>query len=212
MLVFFQDGISRIIPTKNKTMNHNPRRLPAASTPRRKRSAPFRSIALSLFNERDGAFRWTGAGLGYVLGSVRRSPWLGLFDDSSIQDIFPNNTTNRTTTTAASRGDSTIYQNVSQYDVFGRLIGINQTGANITTKSVTYTYNANGQRVGSTNKQSGETVSNSAWAYDAANRVTSIQHKTATDNLFADYGFTWDAVNRIAALETVDGTADYTYD
>ena len=125
---------------------------------------------------------------------------------------YAQDTTNRTTTTTASRGDSTIYQNVYLYSVFGYLTDINQTGTNLTSKSVTYTYNANGQRVGSTNKQSGETVLNSAWSYDAANRVTSIQHKTATDNLFADYGFTWDAVNRITAFETNDGTTDYTYD
>lgn len=40
----------------------------------------------------------------------------------------------------------------------------------------------------------------------------SIQHKTALDAVFAEYGFTWDAGNRITEFETVDGTAEYTYD
>ncbi len=41
---------------------------------------------------------------------------------------------------------------------------------------------------------------------------SSIQHKTALDAVFAGYGFTWDAGNRITEFETVDGTAEYTYD
>ena len=41
---------------------------------------------------------------------------------------------------------------------------------------------------------------------------SSIQHKTASDAVFAEYGFTWDAGNRITEYETVDGTAEYTYD
>lgn len=41
---------------------------------------------------------------------------------------------------------------------------------------------------------------------------SSIQHKTASDAVFAEYGFTWDAGNRITEFETVDGTAEYTYD
>ena len=40
----------------------------------------------------------------------------------------------------------------------------------------------------------------------------SIQHKTASDAVFAEYGFTWDAGNRITEFETIDGTAEYTYD
>ncbi|MBR5711250.1 MAG: hypothetical protein IKX40_10875 [Thermoguttaceae bacterium] len=40
----------------------------------------------------------------------------------------------------------------------------------------------------------------------------SIQHKTASDAVFAEYDFTWDAGNRITEFETVDGTAEYTYD
>ena len=104
------------------------------------------------------------------------------------------------------------YTNVFQYDTFNNLIGITQTGTNLTTKTVDYVYNRNGQRTGATYKQAGETVSNSNWAYDAANRISSIQHKSAADSVFAEYGFTWDAANRITEFETVDGTADYTYD
>ena len=40
----------------------------------------------------------------------------------------------------------------------------------------------------------------------------SIHHKTASDAVFAEYGFTWDAGNRITEFETVDGMAEYTYD
>ncbi|MBR5711249.1 MAG: RHS repeat-associated core domain-containing protein [Thermoguttaceae bacterium] len=41
---------------------------------------------------------------------------------------------------------------------------------------------------------------------------SSIQHKTASDAVFAEYNFIWDAGNRITEFETVDGTAEYTYD
>ena len=104
------------------------------------------------------------------------------------------------------------YTNVFQYDTFNNLIGITQTGTNLTTKTVDYVYNRNGQRTGATYKQDGDIVSESNWAYDAANRISSIQHKTEADSVFAEYGFTQDAANRITEFETVDGTADYTYD
>ena len=104
------------------------------------------------------------------------------------------------------------YQNVYQYDVFGRLESISQTGTGLTAKSIEYFYNKLGQRTGATYKQNGGTVSESAWLYDVAGKISSIQHKTASDAVFADYGFTWDAGNRITEFETVDGTAEYTYD
>ena len=104
------------------------------------------------------------------------------------------------------------YTNVFQYDSFGRLANITQTGTDLTTKAVDYVYNLNGQRTGATYKQNGDVVSESSWAYDAANRTTSIQHKKANDDIFAEYGLTWDAANRITEFETVDGAAEYTYD
>ena len=104
------------------------------------------------------------------------------------------------------------YQNVYQFDVFGRLESISQTGTGLTAKSVDYVYNLNGQRISAEYQQNGDTVSESAWVYDVAGKVSSIQHKTASDAVFAEYDFTWDAGNRITEFETVDGTAEYTYD
>ena len=104
------------------------------------------------------------------------------------------------------------YQNVYQYDVFGRLESISQTGTGLTAKSVDYVYNLNGQRISAEYQQNGDTVSESAWLYDVAGKISSIQHKTALDAVFAEYDFTWDAGNRITEFETVDGTAEYTYD
>ena len=104
------------------------------------------------------------------------------------------------------------YQNVYQYDVFGRLESISQTGTGLTAKSVDYVYNLNLQRISAEYQQNGAAVSESAWVYDVAGKVSSIQHKTALDAVFAEYDFTWDAGNRITEFETVDGTAEYTYD
>ena len=104
------------------------------------------------------------------------------------------------------------YQNVYQYDVFGRLESISQTGTGLTAKSVDYVYNLNGQRVSAEYQQNGDTVSESNWVYDVAGKVSSIQHKTASDAVFAEYGFTWDAGNRIIEIDSTDGTAEYTCD
>ena len=104
------------------------------------------------------------------------------------------------------------YQNVYQYDVFGLLESISQTGTGLTAKSVDYVYNLNGQRISAEYQQNGDTVSESAWVYDVAGKVSSIQHKTALDAVFAEYDFTWDAGNRIIEIDSTDGTAEYTYD
>ena len=107
---------------------------------------------------------------------------------------------------------STIYTNNFQYDYLGRLTEILQSGASVTSKTIGYIYNLNGLRIGSTYKQEDETVSNSSWLYDVANRTTRITHRTALDSAFADYQLTWDANNNITRILSDDGQADYTYD
>ena len=104
------------------------------------------------------------------------------------------------------------YQNVYQYDVFGRLESISQTGTGLTAKSVDYVYNLNGQRIRAEYQQNGIAVSESNWVYDVTGKVSSIQHKTALDAVFAEYDFTWDAGNRIIEIDSTDGTAEYAYD
>jgi RHS repeat-associated protein len=46
------------------------------------------------------------------------------------------------------------------------------------------------------------------YTYDGAGRLESLTHKDPDNNPFASYGYTWDASDRITAIDFLDGTYD----
>jgi YD repeat-containing protein len=99
------------------------------------------------------------------------------------------------------------------YDALDRVTRITQSGVGVTAKRVDMTYDAASQMTGVqrySDLAGTLPVVNTAYVYDAAGRLTALNHaKNSTP--IANYGFTYDAANRLAKLITPDGTSDYSY-
>ena len=78
-------------------------------------------------------------------------------------------------------------------------------GASTSTSSVTYTYDANGNRTQRVDAHAG-TSKTTAWGLDARNRVTS------EDLPNVDNSYTYDVAGNMASMTTPAGTTTYTYD
>jgi RHS repeat-associated protein len=106
------------------------------------------------------------------------------------------------------------------YDFLNRAKDITATGA-VGTYGAAFGYNAASQMSFQENKDSsvnsGIPFSRTDYAYDGAGRLQDITHKDASNNPFASYGYTWDASDRITAVDFLDGIydnedVDYAYD
>jgi hypothetical protein len=125
---------------------------------------------------------------------------------------------NRTLLTA-DIGGTEDFQNTYAYDDLYRLTQVKQedNGGNaVADKRVDFAYNALSQFTGIARYQSldtSELVVTSAYAYDLANRLTALDHSSATPALLVGYDFAYDAANRITQIvNSLDGTSDFTYD
>lgn len=103
--------------------------------------------------------------------------------------------------------------NTYQYDGLNRMTRITQSGTNVTEKRVDFTYNLLGQfeSISRHSGQTGQLVANSAFVYDALNRLTTLDHASAT-TIIAFTHLSYDSASRITKLQNVDGTTDYAYD
>jgi YD repeat-containing protein len=54
-------------------------------------------------------------------------------------------------------------------------------------------------------------VAGTSYTYDADGRLTKLTH-TRGGNTLADYGWQYDAANRITQFTSADGTSNYNYD
>ncbi len=89
-----------------------------------------------------------------------------------------------------------------------------ETGPATNNKLVKFTYGEDG-RLDGIKRYADATGSvlavSSSYTYDGRNRLTGLRHFQGVNTL-AEYGYTYDALDRINVLTSVDGTADYEYD
>jgi len=103
---------------------------------------------------------------------------------------------------------------VHTYDAVGQRVQTTQFGPGVAEKRVDFAYLADGQfhTVGRYADLAGTAdVATSSYAYDGAGRLIALSHTHGPTTL-ADYTWSWDAVNRITQMTSVDGTSDYALD
>jgi RHS repeat-associated protein len=125
----------------------------------------------------------------------------------------------RMTSSAATIDETADYLNSYSYDTLGRMTQVTQAeqaGYEVSAKRVDFTFNANSQfdtiaRYASTNMDN--PVASTEFAYDQANRVTSIAHaSTALGSSFGEtHGYEYDAANRVTRYTTVQDSIDATF-
>lgn len=132
----------------------------------------------------------------------------------------------RATETATINGIAD-FLNTYSYDSAGRLSQLTQQDGNssagyvVTSKRVDLSYDAAGRFIGISRYQSlttSQAVASSAYLYDAAGRLTSLQHTgmengATAGNPLSGYTFTWDSADRLTSVNSVkDGLVNYSYD
>jgi RHS repeat-associated protein len=115
-------------------------------------------------------------------------------------------------TTVGGSLDSTIAYTIG---AGGLVTQIQQYGANVASKSVTYSYDVGGRRTGVsrfailTNTQ---LVAETSFDFDTIGRVTNIEHGR-NNTPVASYAMVWDAGNRLTSVASLaDGLSSFTYD
>ena len=101
------------------------------------------------------------------------------------------------------------------YDGANRMTRTTQSGNGVTGKRVNFGYNEVNQfssidryaDVAGTNL-----VANTAYSYDALNRLTNKTHKNAANTLLDQFQIVYDAVSRITKMTDIDGATNYNYD
>jgi RHS repeat-associated protein len=105
--------------------------------------------------------------------------------------------------------------NSYQYDVYNRLVQLSQTGADVVSKQVNFSYTTSGQFEGIerfVDLGSGmQSVAKSTYAYDVLNRPTAISHAHASQTL-AFFNYFYNAANRVTRVDNVEAATTYTYD
>ena len=142
----------------------------------------------------------------------------GILDMSDIiltQDY--DNAGRQNQLTAEINGLSVLINSYS-YDVFDRVIGINQQsgiGAGVLSdKRVEFSYNALDQ-ITAINRYDDlndlNPLVSSTHSYDELGRLTDISHSNER-GVIGDYDYSYDAIGQIVEMTTLDGTSSYTYD
>jgi len=104
--------------------------------------------------------------------------------------------------------------NAYQYDDLNRLVRLTQSGTNVSDKRVDFTYNPLGQfEMISRFSDLGaaQLVNATTYVYDTLNRLMSLTHNDGTSDV-AFFNYAYDAADRITSITDVDGVTTYTYD
>ncbi|MCA9217976.1 MAG: RHS repeat protein, partial [Planctomycetales bacterium] len=101
------------------------------------------------------------------------------------------------------------------YDDLNRTTGISQSGATVSEKLVSFTYNSLGQyqsirRFNDLNAQ--QLAVSTDYAYDDRHRLTELVHADGNAATLAFYRYTLDAASRIRSIADIDGLTTYNYD
>jgi YD repeat-containing protein len=123
------------------------------------------------------------------------------------------------TSLAVELGANDDFLNSYTYDNLQRLTSVTQEtqsgGNTVASKRVDFAYNALGQFTDLDRYASLDTsefVANTAFTYDLANRLTSLQHTQGLTAL-AGYDYTYDAAGRFTSIDSLlDGLTEYTHD
>ncbi len=105
--------------------------------------------------------------------------------------------------------------NAYGFDALNRVNRVAQSGPGVSEKRVDLTYNSLGQFASLhrfRDLSGADLVAHTAFAYDERNRLTSLSHATAADEVLAFENLTYDLADRITRILTGDGQTDYAYD
>ena len=136
------------------------------------------------------------------LDRVKTASNLGTPGQLSVRLTYGYSGSNLVTTTDTISGVSGATV-AYQLDELNRTKSILQTGTEIGTKRVDYTYNAISQYTGimrSSNGDGSAPVVTTSFAYDDAYRLTMMDHRNATSTSLASFGFAYDAASRITQI------------
>jgi RHS repeat-associated protein len=163
----------------------------------------------------DAEYDYTYDPLGRVTESI--ADFTGLAQTATLTNVFDAG--GNRTTLAAKLGTTKDFLNTYTYDDLNRLTRVKQEdqvgGNTVTDKRIDFSYNDLSQfdtisRYASLDTS--EFVVASTYAYDLANRLSSLGH-AQNSTTFAGYDYTYDAANRITSIDSfVDGVTDYTND
>jgi RHS repeat-associated protein len=104
------------------------------------------------------------------------------------------------------------FTNEYQYDSLGDMTQVSQSGSGVTSKQANFSYNGNGQLT-ELDLSSGSAIASAAYAYDQANRLTSLTWTRSSDSSTINaYSFAYDSNDQITSETNSDGSIAYTYD
>ena len=114
-------------------------------------------------------------------------------------------------------GASNGFTNTYTYNALNRVDWIQQTGPDVSGKSVDIDYDPAG-RLGSIKRYADDVVgmllvADAVYTFDDANRLTHLAYTDAASAVLADYDWQYDDANRVTQfISQTDGTATYGYD